>query len=110
MPSDPVERILGVCERTWPESPQDRDRPHRAERSPPMHLPSDYGRLRMIEHHCQELRAEAARARRVRQLPATGVLAHSRAGLIAVVRKAFQSGQRDDHPRRRCGIPRLTLG
>ena len=75
-----------------------------------MHLPSDYGRLRMIEHHCQELRAEAARARRVRQLPATGVLAHGRAGLIAVVRTAFQSGHQDDHPRRRWGIPQLTLG
>ena len=55
-----------------------------------MHLPSDYGRLRLVELHLQELHAEAARARRVRQLPALASW-RSRAGLIAVVRTASRA-------------------
>jgi hypothetical protein len=108
MPPDWVGRMLGVGQTDWPGSSEDRDRAHRAERSPPMQLPHDYVRLRLVELHCQELQAEADRARRSRHLPDSGFLAQCGAALIAGVRTVVQGGQSGNHTRRIRRMNRLT--
>ena len=108
MPPDPAGRMLGVRQTNWPGSPEDRDRPHREERSPPMQLPCDYVRLRLVDLHFQELHAEAARARLTRNMPDSGFFAHCAALLIPVVRKAVQGGKWGDRKRRIWLMARLT--
>jgi hypothetical protein len=65
-----------------------------------MPLPHDYVRLRLVELHCQELQAEADRARRSRHLPDPGFVARCGAALIAGVRTAVQRGQGSGQTRR----------
>ena len=108
MPPDLVGRMLGVRQPNWPGSPEDRDRANREERSPPMQLPCDFVRLRLVELHLMELHAEAARARLSRHVPDSGFIARCAALLIPVVRKAVQGGQCGDRKRRIWLMARLT--
>ena len=73
-----------------------------------MPLPCDYVRLRLVEFHCQELQAEATRARLSQHVPATGFLARCGAVLLAGVRTTVQDGQSGDHTRRIWRMNRLT--